>query len=195
IALAIDDGPSIYTAEALDTFKKKDVPVTFFVLGSRITAEKKLLKRMIAEGHVIGNHSWNHPQFWHMTSAQIKSQLTRTTKLIKKFSGTTPTLVRPPYGQSNAGIRKVFKSLGMSQVLWSVDPEDWKVKDTATVVQRVVSATRRGSIILTHDVYDTTVKAYPKIIDKLRKKGYVFVTVPELFGDKMKAGVNYSQRN
>jgi peptidoglycan/xylan/chitin deacetylase (PgdA/CDA1 family) len=192
VALTIDDGPSPLSGKALDILAKKNVHATFFLMGSRVEQYPKAVKRMGAEGHSVQNHSYSHPQFWKMSADKIRSQLSRTSNLIKKQTGVQPTLFRPPYGQTNATVRKIGKDLGMAQVLWNVDPNDWKDKDTDTVVKRVVSAIKPGSIILTHELYPSTLAAYPIIIDKLREKGYNFVTIPELVGKTPKPGVNYS---
>jgi peptidoglycan/xylan/chitin deacetylase (PgdA/CDA1 family) len=192
VALTIDDGPSPLSGKVLDALAAKDVKATFFLMGSRVEQYPKAVKRMGAEGHSVQNHSYSHPQFGKMSADRIRGQLQSTNKLIKKQTGVQPTLFRPPYGQTNATVRKIGKELGMAQVLWSVDPNDWKDKDTDTVVQRVVGATKPGSIILTHELYPTTLAAYPIIIDKLRAKGYTFVTIPELVGVTPKPGVNYS---
>jgi peptidoglycan/xylan/chitin deacetylase (PgdA/CDA1 family) len=192
VALTIDDGPSPLSDKVLDILAAKDVKATFFVMGSRVKQYPKAVKRMGAEGHSVQNHSYSHPQFWKMSADQIRSQLQRTNKLVKQQTGQQPTLFRPPYGQTNATIRKVGKELGMAQVLWNVDPNDWKDKDANTVVKRVLSGVKPGSIVLTHGLYPSTLEAYPIIIDKLRAKGYAFVSIPELVGKTPKPGANYS---
>jgi peptidoglycan/xylan/chitin deacetylase (PgdA/CDA1 family) len=192
VALTIDDGPSPLSDAVLDALAKKNVKATFFVLGSRVKKYPKAVKRMAAEGHSVQNHSWSHPEFWYMSSSRIRTQLSDTNKLIKKYTGVTPTLFRPPYGETNKTVRNVGKNLKMAQVLWDVDPNDWKDRDAKTVTNRVVKAVKPGSIILTHGLYQSTIDAYPKIIDKLEAKGYVFVTIPELVGEKPKPGKNYS---
>ncbi|MDR1790601.1 MAG: polysaccharide deacetylase family protein [Propionibacteriaceae bacterium] len=189
IALTIDDGPVDGTAEVLDLFKEKGIHVTFFVLGKNAKAHQDIIKRMAEEGHVVGNHSWKHPQFWKMSASAIRKEITSTDKQILKATGwESVTLLRPPYGQMSATVRKVAKEEGKALVLWDVDPEDWKYRNTKTVINNVVSATRRNSVILTHDIWPTTRAAYSKIIDKLQAKGYTFVTIPELFGKKLKPG-------
>jgi peptidoglycan/xylan/chitin deacetylase (PgdA/CDA1 family) len=192
IALTIDDGPSERSGKVLDTLKKYNVKATFFLVGNRIGNYTAAVKRMGAEGHSVQNHSYSHPEFWYMSSAQIKSQLTKTSKLIKKYTGTAPTMYRPPYGESNKTVRKVGKNLGLAQVLWDIDPKDWKDRDADTVAKRVIKNAKPGSIILTHGLYSSTIKAYKKFIPELQAKGYVFVTVDQLFPKGMKAGTNYA---
>ena len=193
VALTFDDGPVPGTKQLLDLLKKEGVPATFFVVGEMAKAHPEILARMAKDGHVVGNHSWNHPQFTKLTADQIRSQIERTNKLIKQSTKVQPTLLRPPFGASNATVHGIERELGMAQVLWSVDPLDWKDRDAKAIADRVVKAVKPGSIVLSHDLYESTREAYKTIIPALRNKGYTFVTVPQLFGS-MRPGVNYSQR-
>jgi peptidoglycan/xylan/chitin deacetylase (PgdA/CDA1 family) len=111
--------------------------------------------------------------------------------VIKKATGESPTLLRPPYGQVNSAVKSEAKARGMSIILWNVDPRDWEAKDTDVVAKRLVKAAKKGAILLSHDVWPTTRAAYAEVIDKLQAKGYVFVTVPELIG-KPKPGKVYT---
>jgi len=193
IALTFDDGPSRYTPRLLDILKQYNVHATFFVVGREAEARPQTIARMVKEGHVVGNHSYSHPEFWKLDAASIKSQITRTSAIIKKASGKQPILMRPPYGESNPTVRSIEAQLGMAQVLWSVDPLDWKVKDEKTVAANVLKAAKPGAIVLSHDLYPTTIRAYTEIIPKLQAEGYVFVTVPQLV-KSLKSGTSYSQR-
>ncbi|MBK9696528.1 MAG: polysaccharide deacetylase family protein [Propionibacteriaceae bacterium] len=194
LAVTFDDGPMPETEKLLTLLKKQHVHATFFVLGEQAKAHPGVLRRMAADGHVIGNHSFSHPQFWKLSAAGIKSQLSRTSTTIHKAAGTKVTLFRPPYGESNATIRKVAGKLGLSQILWSVDPLDWRYRNATEVAKRIMKLARPGAIVLSHDIYPTTRKAWAIAIPKLRKQGYVFVTVPQLLGSRLKPGRSYSQR-
>ena len=191
VALTMDDGPVPGTAHVLDLLKRKDVRATFFVLGQLARQRPTLLRRMIAEGHVVGNHSWNHPEFFGKSAKMIRGQLTHTDAAIHRATGHDPVLMRPPYGEVTAKVRKTARTLGEAVVLWGVDPLDWKDRKASTVAHRVVTQARRGSIILTHDSLKTTRAAYGDIIDGLRARGFTLVTVPELFGGRMSAGRVY----
>ncbi|MDR1851187.1 MAG: polysaccharide deacetylase family protein [Propionibacteriaceae bacterium] len=180
VALTMDDGPVAGTAQVLDTLKKYDVPATFFVVGKNAAARPKLLARMVREGHEVGSHSWDHAQLTKLSRAAMLKNLKRADKAIRKGTGKRVKLLRPPYGSNDANVKSVEKSMGYRQVLWTVDPLDWKYRNTKTVVRNVLKATRRNSIILTHDIHATTRAAYPKIIKSLKKKGYTFVTVSQL---------------
>ncbi|MGC3994943.1 MAG: polysaccharide deacetylase family protein [Propionicimonas sp.] len=188
VALTMDDGPVANTSKVLDLLRKKKVHATFFVLGQNARLHPGLVRRMLAEGHAVGNHSWNHPQFWKMSRAAIARQLDRTDALLKRITGKKPRLVRPPYGEVDARVRRIATAGGQSLVLWDVDPDDWRDHDADLVVRRVLHHARRGSIILTHDVWPTTRHAYARIIDGLEERGFTLVTVPQLLGSKAKPG-------
>lgn len=193
-ALTFDDGPVAETVELLDMLRDKGVPATFFTVGSNVANHPEILKRMVAEGHVVGNHTYDHPQLTRLGEAAIRKEITRTNALIEKATGRRPTLLRPPYGATNASVRAVAADLGMAQVMWNVDPEDWKDRNSAIVTRRVLANTRNGSIVLSHDIHATTRAAYARIIDGLRERGFTLVTVPELFGGQMSPGKSYFGR-
>lgn len=195
VALTFDDGPVSGTADLLDDLKEKDAHATFFVLGSLAKSRPKLLRRMVKEGHVVGNHSYSHALLTRLGKSGVRREVTRTSDVIKKATGSKPRLLRPPYGATNSVVRSVAKDEGLTQILWNVDPLDWKDRNSKLVAKRIVSAARPGSIILAHDSRPTTRDACKRIIDGLRKKGFTLVTVPQLLGSKrLKAGVVYSQR-
>ena len=183
-ALTFDDGSGSYTGQLLDTLKKYKVNATFFVLGNMAATRKPLLVRMANEGHVVGNHTYNH----NGSASALAGELSRTDAVIKSAIGHNAALMRPPGGSVNAATR----SCGKPIILWSVDPRDWADRNTTTVYNRVTSAVRSGAIILLHDIHPTTVAAVPKIITTLKSWGYAFVTVPELLGNTT-AGVVYGQ--
>jgi len=191
VALTMDDGPVPGTARVLDLLKRKGVQVTFFVVGQLARRHPALVRRMVAEGHVVGNHSWNHPEFFGAPANMIRSQLVHTDAVLHRATGHNPVLMRPPFGEVTAKVRKTSRALHEAVVLWDVDPLDWKDRLASTVAHRVVKQAKRGSIILTHDSLKTTRAAYSSIIDGLRARGFTLVTVPQLFGGKLKAGKVY----
>ena len=194
VALTMDDGPVPGTAKVLDLLKRKGVHATFFVVGQMARLRPGLVKRMVREGHVVGNHTWNHPEFFGAPMKQVRGQLSRTDRVLRRATGHDPVLMRPPFGEVTGTLRKATRDLGEAVVLWDVDPQDWKDRKASTVAKRVVKRARRGSIILTHDSLKTTRKAYARIIDGLHKRGFTLVTVPELFGGKLKPGKVYFRR-
>ena len=184
IALTFDDGPSAHTRGILKILKQRRVAATFFVVGSQVQARPKLVKRAAAQGHQIANHSYNHPNLARSSPNRITSELRKTNRLIRKLTGSGPCAFRAPYGAESASVIRVAKSEGMITVNWNVDPRDWATPGTSAIIHRTVSATRAGSVLLLHDGGGNrkqTAAALPKIIHKLRKSGYKFVTVAELF--------------
>jgi len=194
VALTFDDGPGPYTTRLLAMLRKAKVHATFFSVGEMVAARPKVEKQIAKDGHEIGNHSWSHPDLPKLTSAAISSQLDRTARQIAKATGTKPTLVRPPYGAYSPRVRKLIGGDHDAVVLWSVDPLDWKYRNSNSVYSRVTSQTKPGSIVLMHDIHGTTVAAVPRIIANLRARHYHFVTVSELYGGHLKSGHVYTDR-
>ncbi len=182
IALTFDDGPGDYTPALLDELAARGVHATFFVLGSQVQKHPDVVTRMAAEGHVVGNHSWSHPKLTNLSAADAGSEIDGTTSVIQQVTGTTPTLVRPPYGASNDTVLAVLAARGDAAIMWSVDTEDWRNRDIGITTQRAMAGAAPGAIILMHDIHLSTVQAVPGIIDQLLAAGYTLVTVPELLG-------------
>jgi peptidoglycan/xylan/chitin deacetylase (PgdA/CDA1 family) len=193
VALTFDDGPGPYTAGLLDTLKKDGVRATFFMLGENVGSHRDVVRRMALEGHELADHSWSHPQLTSLSPAEVRSQIERTQKVIKEASGgVEPTLVRPPYGATN---KRVGRIIGMPLILWSVDTLDWRYRNVARDVRVGTKEPKSGGIILFHDIHKTSVEAIPQVVDGLKKRGFTFVTVSELFqGRELEPGVTYSER-
>ncbi|MCL2090835.1 MAG: polysaccharide deacetylase family protein [Micrococcales bacterium] len=182
VALTFDDGPGDYTALLLDDLAARGVPATFFVLGSQVDKHPDIVARMAAEGHAVGNHSWSHPRLTTLSAEEAGWQIDATTTIVQQTTGTTPTLVRPPYGVSNDTVLAVLAERGAAAIMWSVDTEDWRNRDVEITTQRALEGTEPGAIILMHDIHPTSVQAVPGIVDQLQAAGYTLVTVPELLG-------------
>lgn len=182
IALTFDDGPHpTLTPKLLDILKEKGVKATFFVLGSCVAANPEVLQRAAAEGHEIGNHSWDHKAFPKSGGSGVAAQINQTNAAIESSTGKKPTLVRPPYGATNATITKrLNEEFGLKVIMWDVDPLDWKNRNSEHVKSEILKATKAGSIVLSHDIHPTTVDAMAATIDALKEKGFQFVTVSEL---------------
>jgi len=193
VALTFDDGPNpSTTTQALDTLAKYNVKATFFVLGKNIAGNEDLLKRMKSEGHVVGNHSWDHPVLSKLTLEDAKKQITDTEDALTKVLGSSSKLMRPPYGAITDDIRN---SLNLSFIMWNVDSLDWKSKNETAILTEIQHQVRNGSIVLMHDIHGATVNALPKIIEYLKDQGYTFVTVPELLNSRLKAHEMYYDRD
>ncbi len=177
VALTFDDGPSKYTEELLDGLKERGVTATFFVIGENIAGNEKIIKRMYNEGHIIGNHTYSHINLKTISTEAAVIEINETNELIKSIIGEAPTYIRPPFGNWND---KLADKSNMSVVLWDVDPLDWSVLNTQSVVKNVTKYAENGDIILLHDIYETSVEAALQIIDILTKRGYEFVSIEEI---------------
>ena len=185
VALTFDDGPNpTTTTQALDTLSKYGIKATFFVLGKNVSGNEEILKRMKADGHVIGNHSWSHPVLSKLSLDEAKKQITDTEDALTKVLGSSSKLMRPPYGAITDDIRN---SLDLSFIMWDVDSLDWKSKNEASILTEIQREVKNGSIILMHDIHAETVNALPKVIDYLKGQGYEFVTVPEMLHSRLKS--------
>ncbi len=182
IAMTFDDGPSsANTRRLLEILKQRNIKATFFLIGQNAASNPDLVRRILADGHEIGNHSWTHPQLSKLSDDRVTTEINKTQDAIKDASGFTPTLLRPPYGAITARQREWIESqFGLSIILWSVDPFDWKRPGASVITQRILSQVRPGAIILSHDIHKQTVDAMPATLDSLIAKGYKFVTVTQL---------------
>ncbi|WP_293964581.1 peptidoglycan-N-acetylglucosamine deacetylase PgdA [Streptococcus sp.] len=193
VALTFDDGPNPATTnQALDTLSKYGIKATFFVLGKNVSGNEEILKRMKADGHVIGNHSWSHPILSQLSLDEAKKQITDTEDVLTKVLGSSSKLMRPPYGAITDDIRN---SLDLIFIMWDVDSLDWKNKNEASILTEIQREVKNGSIILMHDIHAETVHALPKVIDYLKGQGYDFVTVPDLLDSRLKAHQLYYDRD
>ena len=162
VALTFDDGPrSDTTTRLLDGLLTRGASATFFLVGEQIAGNEDLVRRMRDEGHQVGNHSWSHMMLKGQSNAVVDREIGKTDALLKEVLGDGTYWVRPPYGLLNESQKKRFT---VPLVHWSVDPEDWKLRDTAKDVQAVLKK----------------VHAALEIVDTLQAQGYTFVTVEEL---------------
>ncbi len=184
VALTFDDGPSTYTAQVLKILDDKHVHGTFFDIGSQVTSSYKgVLRKIIAHGHEIGDHSLHHE------TLPGRSSMEATNRAIRSVAGFEPCHFRPPGGAYNSSTISTARSLGMGTVNWDVDTRDWDgPPSSGTIYSRAISG-GKGSIVLMHDgggPRANTVAALPKIIDNYRKRGYKMVTLTDLLGGHFK---------
>lgn len=178
VALTFDDGPHpVYTPKLLDGLARRQVRATFFLIGKNIPGNEEIVEQMRREGHVIGNHTYDHVKICDLSGQEACQELEKTSALVREITGEDTEFVRPPFGAWND---EMECSLTMLPVLWDVDPLDWTTKNTARVVRRVLDDVESGDIILLHDCYDSSVEAALQIVDELQKQGYVFLTVDEM---------------
>lgn len=178
VAITFDDGPrKSSTGTLLEGLRERDVVATFFLVGENIENNKEIVKQMYEDGHLICNHTYTHTDLSKLKKEDALVEIDKTNELIEEIIGEKPAYIRPPGG---AWDEEIFFEIDMTPVFWNVDPSDWKRKDVNGIVDYVVNNTKDGSIILLHDIYDTSVAAALEIIDRLKDKGYVFVTVDEI---------------
>ncbi len=183
VALTFDDGPHpIYTPKVLDELRARNIKATFFVLGDRVKRYPWVLRQIVAEGHEVGNHSYSHPLLLKMSNEMIEHEIVETQNQICEAIGYETHLFRPPYGAFRPDTRALFRAHNLNIILWSVDPQDWKVHDSLKISNRVTAQSHNGSIILCHDIHKTTLQALPEILDTLIAEGYEFKTVSQLCG-------------
>jgi peptidoglycan-N-acetylglucosamine deacetylase len=185
IALTFDDGPSHKnTPIVLDILKKNDVKATFFVLGKFVLRNKDVLKQEYLDGHVIGNHTFNHAKGSITDIKKIKAELMSCDKAVYDITGTHMKYFRPPFGYENWRFLTEAELDDYTVILWTVDVGDWNATRTKSeIISRVEKNTRNGSIILLHDggaSREAVVEALPTLIKDLKQKGYKFVTIPEM---------------
>jgi peptidoglycan/xylan/chitin deacetylase (PgdA/CDA1 family) len=184
VALTFDDGPwPTSTAAIIKALKANDAQATFFTLGSQIKSRAALVKLELANGNAVGVHSWNHALMTRRSASVNKADLAKCKKTLIAATGVKPVWFRPPYGATGPTLKKTAASVGLRQVIWTVDTLDWKYRTQSSVVARALGPARDGSIILMHDgggPRGATVAAVPVIIRRLRAKGFDFVTLDEM---------------
>jgi peptidoglycan/xylan/chitin deacetylase (PgdA/CDA1 family) len=173
VILSFDDGPHLqHTPRLLDLLAKESLKGLFFVCGERVAATggRDIVKRAAREGHLIGNHSYSHPQLTKLTPDQVRSEILRTHELIAEFEP-KQKLFRPPYGAHNPMVDAILKEVDYQIVLWNVDPEDWKAANKPgkwidVAIDQI--AHRAHTVFLCHDIQATTVENFPQFLSRIR---------------------------
>lgn len=194
IALTFDDGPGRDTGRLLEALKQRHAKATFFILGCNAETYPETLQQAYQDGHQIGNHTYSHKLLTDRSEEQVRQQLVQTEEILNQVCGQGTTyLFRPPFGECSEQIQKLAD---VPVISWTVDPLDWKCLDAKKVADSIVENAFDGAIVLSHDIYSSTVDGVINAIDRLQAEGYEFVTVNELFrrrGVAMKSGKVYSR--
>jgi peptidoglycan/xylan/chitin deacetylase (PgdA/CDA1 family) len=173
VYLTFDDGPSPYTPAILNILRATHSTATFFELGFRQAKYPAAAARVRAEGSSVGNHTYDHPDLTALTSAQVRWQLAH---------GPRGRCMRPPFGATNPGVRRIVAQQGLREVLWTTDTLDWTRPGTAKIIKAATGpSVGGGSTVLLHDGggdRSQTVAALPKIIRTLQQRGYVIRSIP-----------------
>ena len=181
IAITFDDGPNPdYTEMLLEGLAEREVCATFFLLGKEVEKYPDIVRDIYDEGHLIGTHAYEHVNLSNLNDKAAIEQVDRTNEAIKEITGESPEFIRPPFGCWKCNLDY---ETSMIEVLWDVDPLDWKTSNSDVITKRVVDTVEETDIILLHDASESSVVAAFKIIDALKKQGYTFVTVDEILFD------------
>jgi peptidoglycan/xylan/chitin deacetylase (PgdA/CDA1 family) len=191
VALTFDDGPdTVYTPRILDALKENHARATFFLIGNRAEANPELVKRIADEGHDVGNHSYNHPRLPSLSPDQFQKEISDTEAVLKRITGHTPLLIRPPYSLITEEQAKGLTDQKRYIIDWNADTQDWKQIPASLIETKVFDQVKPGSIIVMHSAsagdeaanLSGTVEALPRIIKRLRDQGLEPVTVSQLLG-------------
>ena len=178
IALTFDDGPAGYTVPILDILKQENVPAAFFLIGKNIKGNEETIRRILAEGHTAGNHSFNHGfNFDWQSAAKMQEELQQTNAAIEAISGSPVTLFRPPYGVTNPNLAKAIRNSRMQSIGWSLRSMDTVAKDKNQLLDKILAKVQPGDIILLHDRCAVTAAVLPELITALKKRGFSFATL------------------
>lgn len=181
VAITFDDGPNPdYTEMLLTGLKERGVNATFFLLGKEVEKYPDIVKRIHEEGHLIGTHAYEHVNLNSLCDTAAIDQVKKTNSVIHEITGEYPQYIRPPFGCWKSNLDYETR---MIEVLWDIDPLDWKTSNSDVITKRVLDKVEENDIILLHDASESSVNAAFKIIDALQEEGYVFVTVEEVLLD------------
>ena len=192
VALTFDDGPKADTTPVLlDGLSRRGIHATFFVIGENVEGNEDLLLRMEREGHQVGLHTFHHRSLAGVNGADFYAEVDELRRTLSSLLGREDFMLRPPYGAITPSNRA---RAGAPIILWGVDPEDWRDRDSDRQTAAILNTVRDGSIILLHDIYEASVETALRVADELMAKGYKLVTVEELFacrGITPENGVEY----
>lgn len=168
-----------YVPQMLDIFRDKNVKITFFIGGQWAKENPDLLKRMVEEGHELGNHGYAHKHHSQLSFEENIREIQHTEQTIEEITGVKTVLFAPPYGEFNKTTLQAADSLGYKTIMWSIDTIDWRREGTDVILRRVLKNPHNGAFILMHPT-EYTVKALPTMIDELRARGYEVGKISDL---------------
>lgn len=195
VAITFDDGPSPeFTPAILDILKEYDVHATFFMVGSHVEKYPDIARRVVEEGHTVGNHTYSHRNIPTLSTAELNYELLEATRTIFEVTSEYPAYVRPPRGMYDGRFRRLAHLLGQEIILWTVSSRDWRYGVSAqSIIRNVTSRVKGGDIILFHDSgalirseggdRRATVQALPAVIEAIRSMGLEIVPLSELIHD------------
>ena len=182
VAMTYDDGPGELTAGVLDQLAARHASASFFLIGARVAGNADLARRMVAEGHVVGNHTWSHTALSKTTVAKAADELRRTDAAILAATGVPVTVFRPPWGEYNEAVLAVA---GKPAILWDVDTFDWRQPSDEVLIGRAVDQPIPGSVVLQHDIHPNTGRTAGRVYDGLLDRGFVLVNLQQLYNGQL----------
>ena len=197
VALTFDDGPSpVWTPLILDELKKANIRATFFMIGHHVQKYPKIARRVVSEGHEIGNHGYAHTVILYYTPTEVEEEIKYTEHVIREITGATTKIFRPPKAWMQHAVKDKIFSMGYKVVLWSLNSKDWVMFHYKSIVNFISARVKNGDILLFHDSGNIfsieggdrmqTVKSIGLLAKTLRSKGFEFVTVGELINEGKK---------
>ncbi len=189
VALTYDDGPNDpWTPRLLEVLDRHSVKATFFVIGRFVAQRPDIARAIVTAGHVIGLHTWDHPNLIFADSAEVRRQIEQTRRAVFDATGVDPRLFRPPFGARRPGTLRIIRAAGLEPIMWNVTAYDWKSTTAEKVVAHIERQMRGGDVILMHDGghkamgadRSHSVAATDQILSHYLSEGSQFVTIPEM---------------
>jgi peptidoglycan/xylan/chitin deacetylase (PgdA/CDA1 family) len=181
VALTFDDGPHPdFTPRILGILKRERVPATFFVVGKQAQAFPDLVRREVAEGHEIGNHTYHHVRLTWIDPRFILPEIEAANVLIQEITGSPTRWFRPPGGDYDRDVITTLRQANMIMALWTDDPGDWSSPGATKIERRTLDRIGNGAVILIHDGITQTLDILPDLIHKVRARGFEFVSLNQL---------------
>lgn len=180
VALTFDDGPDAYTEPILDVLHAYGVDATFFVLGSKAGQHQQTIEKAVRDGHLIENHTWDHPHLADLTEAEVDAQVVRTQEAVRAAGAPAPTMLRAPFNNQNDTVRAVAARHGLRLTSWDIDTNDYRGRRSEDIARAVVAQAHPGAVVLLHDGIEdssNTLRALPAIIEGIRSRGYCTTTL------------------
>jgi len=190
VVLTFDDGPAPpFTERILDILAEHRISATFFLCGKNVERHPEVARRIVREGHTIGNHTYSHPFLCPRSRKFMAAEIDRAQEAIERVTGIRPTLFRPPYGARWFGLMPILRKRGLRMVMWSVAGFDWKYR-THAIIRATTRRLHPGAVILLHDGHEqpppagidqsSTVEALPAIIEAAKRAGLDFLPIQKI---------------
>jgi peptidoglycan/xylan/chitin deacetylase (PgdA/CDA1 family) len=185
IAISFDDGPlPEYTLSVLDTLSAAKVPASFFCIGKRVSQYPELARKIVEQGHIIGNHSFSHHALFDLySSGRMQAELEQTNALLLETTGKRPRYFRPPYGVTNPNLAKAVKKTGMTTIGWNIRSLDTVAKEQDKLLEKLWKQLQPGAIVLFHDTMSITAGLLPEFLEGVKKRGFEIVPIDQLINE------------